>query len=87
MFDTEQASKILQFPSISLKYLLESLCNYETDKKYQLADWRIRPLSKEMINYARCDTHFLLYIYDILKKKLIERSLNNNPNYPFNSLI
>ena len=87
MFDTGQASRILQFPSFSLKYLLESLCNYETDKKYQLADWRIRPLSKEMINYARCDTHFLLYIYDILKKKLIERSLNNNPNYPFNSLI
>ena len=39
----------------------------QTDKKYQLADWRVRPLPEELMLYARMDTHYLLYIYDCLK--------------------
>lgn len=39
----------------------------QTDKKYQLADWRVRPLPEELLVYARMDTHYLLYIYDCLK--------------------
>lgn len=35
-----------------------------TDKRYQTADWRERPLSTEMLHYARLDTHYLLSIYD-----------------------
>lgn len=31
-----------------------------------------RPLPKEMIEYARKDTHFLLFIHDLLKNKLLE---------------
>ena len=33
-----------------------------------------RPLPAEMLTYARSDTHFLLYIYDMLRLSLIERS-------------
>ena len=83
MFDTGRASRILKYPSYALKYLLKEICDVDTDKKYQLADWRIRPLSKDMINYARGDTHYLLYIYDILKKNLIEKSLSYDENDPF----
>lgn len=39
-----------------------------------MADWRIRPLTTEMLAYARSDTHFLLYIYDNLRNALLERS-------------
>ena len=39
----------------------------QTDKKYQLADWRVRPLPEELVLYARMDTHYLLYIFDCLK--------------------
>ena len=39
----------------------------QADKRYQLADWRIRPLPQEMLLYARMDTHYLLYMYDHLK--------------------
>jgi len=39
----------------------------QSDKKYQLADWRVRPLPEELMVYARMDTHYLLYIYDRLK--------------------
>ena len=30
----------------------------------------MRPLSDEMLRYARMDTHFLLYIYDRLRVRL-----------------
>ncbi|KAG0006872.1 exosome nuclease subunit, partial [Modicella reniformis] len=64
MFDTYHASKLLEFGAHSLAYLLKYFVDFDADKKYQLADWRIRPLPKEMLLYARADTHFLLYIYD-----------------------
>ena len=47
------------------------LCDFTPDKRYQLADWRIRPLPEEMVLYAQSDTHFLLYIYDNLRNALI----------------
>jgi ribonuclease D len=78
MFDTGQASRVLMLPSYSLANLLNTLCNISADKKYQLADWRIRPLPAEMLKYAREDTHYLLYIYDILRKKLIYKSSLKN---------
>lgn len=39
--------------------------------RYQLADWRVRPLPPDMLHYARCDTHFLLAVSDLLKKELL----------------
>ena len=78
MFDTGRASRILSYESFALKYLLLKFCDFETDKSYQLADWRVRPLTEGMIKYARSDTHFLLYIYDNLKKELISKSFENS---------
>ena len=34
----------------------------------------LRPLPKEMLAYARSDTHFLLYIYDNLRNALLDRA-------------
>ena len=47
-------------------------CCHQADKRYQLADWRVRPLSPQHLHYARTDTHYLLYIYDRLKLELKE---------------
>ncbi|KAI8373901.1 ribonuclease H-like domain-containing protein [Blakeslea trispora] len=74
LFDTYFPTKLLDFPHHSLAYLLKKYCNFDADKKYQLADWRIRPLPEEMLNYARSDTHFLLYIYDCLRNELLANS-------------
>lgn len=71
LFDTYHASKKLGFPKFSLAYLLETFANFKTSKKYQLADWRVRPLTSAMRQYARADTHFLLNIYDQLRNKLV----------------
>ncbi|PFH53303.1 hypothetical protein AMATHDRAFT_137825 [Amanita thiersii Skay4041] len=80
LFDTFHASKLLDFPRHGLANLLEMYCDIIPDKKYQLADWRIRPLPEEMIQYARSDTHFLLYIYDCLRNALIDRSRSSSPS-------
>ncbi|KAG0266773.1 exosome nuclease subunit [Actinomortierella ambigua] len=73
LFDTYHASKVLEFGSHSLAHLLKYYCDFDADKRYQLADWRIRPLPKEMLEYARSDTHFLLYIYDRMRQTLIDQ--------------
>ena len=42
---------------------------------------RLRPLPKEMLAYARSDTHFLLYIYDNLRNALLDRA-SSRPQSP-----
>ncbi|CAI7648933.1 unnamed protein product [Penicillium bialowiezense] len=74
MFDTFHAASALGFPKRSLKFLLNKFVNFEADKRYQTADWRARPLPTGMFDYARSDTHYLLYIYDCLRNDLIENS-------------
>ncbi|KAL0960894.1 hypothetical protein HGRIS_005903 [Hohenbuehelia grisea] len=76
LFDTYHASKILEFPRHGLANLLEMYCDFTPDKQYQLADWRIRPLPEAMLNYARSDTHFLLFVYDNLRNALLDRALS-----------
>lgn len=72
MFDTYQAAKQLSLPFLSLSYLLQTHCQISANKHFQLADWRIRPLPEELMRYAREDTHYLLYIKDILSNALID---------------
>ncbi|KAF3490972.1 exosome component 3'-5' exonuclease [Arthroderma uncinatum] len=74
LFDTYHASCALQLQKKSLKFLLREYVGFDADKKYQTADWRIRPLLPGMLDYARSDTHFLLYIFDRLRNDLIAAS-------------
>ena len=66
-FDTGQAARVLELPAFSLAHLLKAICGVEADKAHQLADWRVRPLTEEMLRYARGDTHYLLHVYDRLR--------------------
>lgn len=74
LFDTFFACDQLHYPAKSLAYLLSKFVDFDADKQYQLADWRIRPLPEEMLYYARSDTHYLLYIYDKVRNELIAAS-------------
>ncbi|CDZ96833.1 Exosome 3'-5' exoribonuclease complex, subunit PM/SCL-100 (Rrp6) [Phaffia rhodozyma] len=80
LFDTYHATCVLEFPQHSLLSLLEKYCDYTPDKRYQLADWRIRPLPQEMLEYARSDTHYLIYIYDRLLGALLDNPIPPPPN-------
>lgn len=42
LFDTFHASKVLGLPRHGLAALLEMYCDFTPDKRFQLADWRIR---------------------------------------------
>lgn len=70
LFDTYHAAHVLQFPQRGLAYLLSRYTDFDADKRFQLADWRIRPIPDEMLFYARSDTHSLLYVYDRLRAEL-----------------
>ncbi|XP_015691201.1 protein RRP6-like 2 isoform X2 [Oryza brachyantha] len=78
LFDTGQASRVLQMERNSLEHLLSHLCGVTANKEYQTADWRSRPLSDAMIKYAREDTHYLLYMYDLMKLRLRNESTAEN---------
>ena len=77
MFDTHQASVLLDLPKKSLAFLLNYCCNVKASKKFQMADWRARPLPLLMERYAREDTHYLLYIYHRMRNELIRRSTDS----------
>lgn len=70
LFDTFHAATRLEFSGRGLAFLLARYVDFEADKRFQLADWRIRPLPIEMLFYARSDTHSLLYVYDRLRAEL-----------------
>lgn len=72
LFDTHHACRILHYPGASLAYLLKRFVNFDAQKQHQLADWRIRPLPQELVDYARSDTHFLIYIYECLRIELLD---------------
>ncbi len=73
LFDTMQAARILGYERVGLDSILEKKLGIKLDKKYQKADWGERPLSREMLNYARLDTHHLLALRDSLQTELKAR--------------
>ncbi|KAL1620213.1 exosome nuclease subunit [Neofusicoccum ribis] len=79
LFDTHHAARALGYAGGSLAFLLQKFINFTAQKQYQTADWRIRPLPKELFDYARSDTHFLLYIYDNMRNELVDKSDFSNP--------
>lgn len=70
LFDTRIAAQFLNEPGIGLAALLEKHLGVRLDKKYQRADWSLRPLLPEMLEYAAADTRFLPQLRDILAEAL-----------------
>ncbi|KAH0435038.1 hypothetical protein IEQ34_026693 [Dendrobium chrysotoxum] len=89
MFDTAKACEVLSKPQKSLAFLLEAYCGVLTDKSLQREDWRQRPLSAEMIQYARTDAHHLLCIADCLASELRTAGLDTSacPDDKFNFFL
>lgn len=81
LFDTHYASRALGYAGGSLAFLLKKFANVDAQKQYQMADWRVRPLPQELFDYARSDTHYLLYIYDCMRNELIQKSKFSAPDH------
>ncbi|KAK0673687.1 ribonuclease H-like domain-containing protein [Cercophora samala] len=80
LFDTHHAATVLGYGGGSLAFLLKRFVDFDADKRWQLADWRIRPLPAEMLYYARADTHYLLYIYDMIRNDLAATAHTVHPD-------
>ena len=70
LFDTMWASRILGWPAHGLADLLRAHFGVNLNKKYQRANWGVRPLPPAQLDYARLDTHFLLPLYEIQAREL-----------------
>ena len=70
LFDTMQAARILGRKAVGLESLLNNHFGVSMNKRLQRANWGRRPLTDEMKDYARFDTHFLIELRDILDAEL-----------------
>jgi len=70
IFDTRIAAQLLGYKAFGLAALLELHFGIALDKKFQRADWSLRPLSAGMLEYASQDTMYLLGLRDILHGEL-----------------
>ena len=70
VFDTRVAAQLLGIKAFGLAALLEQFFGVKLDKKHQRADWSMRPLTKDMLDYAAQDTMYLPALRDELKAQL-----------------
>jgi ribonuclease D len=70
LFDTMWASRILGWPAHGLADLLQAHFGVTVDKRYQRANWAVRPLPPEQLDYARLDTHYLLALHSLQSQEL-----------------
>jgi ribonuclease D len=73
IFDTRVASQLLGIKSFGLAALLDQYFDVKLDKKHQRADWSMRPLTPDMLQYAAQDTRYLLRLKDQMKGELQRR--------------
>jgi ribonuclease D len=73
IFDTRVAAQLLGIKSFGLAALLEQFFDVKLDKKHQRADWSMRPLPRDMLEYAAQDTRYLLQLRDQMKSELQRR--------------
>src|SRR3989344_6327094 len=71
-FDTQIAALFLGKEHLGLGDLLKEYFNLNKESKFQMADWTIRPLNKEMLSYAVKDTTHLILLRDLLTVELRE---------------
>jgi ribonuclease D len=72
LFDTQIAATLLGEPSIGLAALLDKYLDVQVSKKHQRADWAMRPLTQDMLEYAASDTRHLFELADLLSEKVTE---------------
>ncbi|HEY9517224.1 MAG TPA: HRDC domain-containing protein [Gemmatimonadaceae bacterium] len=70
IFDTRIAAQLLGIRAFGLAALLERYFGIKLEKKHQRADWSMRPLPQDMLDYAAQDTMYLLDLRDRMRADL-----------------
>ena len=71
VFDTQISALLLGYPDqIGYGNLVKETLGVSLEKKHTRADWSLRPLSKDQIQYAADDVVYLVAVYQQLLEKL-----------------
>lgn len=70
LFDTMIACQMLGEERVGLADVLGKYMNVSLDKRYQRADWSMRPLEEGMVRYAAEDTCHLHHLAEMLEQRL-----------------
>ncbi len=87
LFDTMWAGRVLGCTKMGLAGFIEDVFGVELSKKYQKADWAKRPLTPDMLEYAKNDTHYLLRLRDDLERRLREADAFEEAMEIFGSIV
>lgn len=70
LVDTSICAQLLGYEGIGLAALLDRHFGVKLNKTHQRADWSMRPLTPEMLEYAATDTHYLARLAAKLREEL-----------------
>jgi ribonuclease D len=70
LIDTMVSAQLLGYEAFGLGALLERHFNVRVNKTHQRADWAMRPLTPEMLEYAAMDTKYLVPLAAKLREEL-----------------
>jgi len=70
VFDTMVAARTLGWPRLGLGAILQERFGVTMNKRFQRANWGERPLTDELLDYARLDTRYLVALRDVLAAEL-----------------
>ena len=70
IFDTRVAAQLLGLRAFGLAALLERYFGVKLEKKHQRADWSMRPLTRDMLEYAAQDTKYLIELRNRMRADL-----------------
>ena len=70
LFDTELAARLAGLPRVGLAYVTETMLGVRLAKEHSAADWSVRPLPQDWLNYATLDVEVLIELRDQLEMLL-----------------
>lgn len=75
LFDTQIAASLLGLgEQVGYAKLVETLLKQRVNKSQTRTDWSRRPLSDAQIEYAALDVVYLIQIYPMMRKRLLEQN-------------
>jgi ribonuclease D len=73
LVDTMICAQLLGYEAFGLAALLDRHFGLKLNKAHQRADWAMRPLPPDMLDYAAMDTRHLARLYELLRAELEAR--------------
>jgi ribonuclease D len=70
LIDTSICAQLLGYEGLGLAALLDRHFGLKVNKTHQRADWSMRPLPQDMLEYAAMDTHYLVALAAKLREEL-----------------